>query len=300
MLPQLTQAGIRLGALYLRHTPFEFGRWRLNSILLPMLRRIGPHMGRCTVRCRHGFRFIADLGDWLGQQIYLKGVYERPTADIFARLIKLGDNVLDVGANAGYFTVLASHLSGSSGRVLAFEPVPGVRAQLRANLELNHMHNVTLHETVVSNQNGVVTLYEGPQGHKGLSSLRPLDDAAQALTVRAVRLDDLADTPAKISFVKIDVEGAELMVLQGMSRIIERDHPYLVIEFTDSYLQSFGASATLLADWLWNAGYELFRISEQGLIPINAIGAQLAFQFNALCIPSGKFPPALQEKLRNG
>lgn len=300
MLHQLTQAGIRLGALYLRHTPLEIGRWRLNSILLPLLRRVGPRMGRPVVRCRHGFKFVADLGDWLGQQIYLKGVYEPPTADIFARLIKPGDNILDVGANAGYFTALSSHLTGPSGRVLAFEPVPSVRAQLRANLELNHMTNVAIHETVVSNENGVVTLYEGPQGHKGLSSMRPLDDAVQALTVPAVRLDDLADMPHKISFVKIDVEGAELMVLQGMPDIIERDRPYLVIEFTDSYLQSFGSSATILADWLRNAGYELFRISEQGLIPINEISDHLAFQFNALCVPSGKFPPVLKEKLRDG
>lgn len=300
MINYFVRMGIVLAAFYLRHTPIETGRWRLNSIFLPLLRRNGPSMGRSVVRCRHGFRFVADLGDWLGQQIYLKGVYEPPTADVFAELIRPGDTVVDIGANAGYFTALAAHLSGPDGRVLAFEPIPGVRAQLQANVALNQMDNVTVHDTVVSNQDGVVTIYEGPQGHKGLSSMRPLDDAAQALTVPAVRLDDVVALDRPINFVKIDVEGAELMVLEGMSGIIERDHPYLVIEFTDSYLQSFGASTKMLAQRLWDAGYGLFCISEEGLTPIRMVDGDLPFQFNAFCAPSGELPPALKEKLLHG
>lgn len=93
----LKRRAIGVGAMYLRHSPWLRGRYRISSILLPWLRRLGPSMGKRIVQTRYRFRFHADLADWLGQYVYLNGVYEPPTAAVFAELIKPGDSVLMSG-----------------------------------------------------------------------------------------------------------------------------------------------------------------------------------------------------------
>lgn len=299
MFHYLTRSAIRLVAFYLRWTPLMRGRWRLISFALPGLRREGRAMGRRIVRCRHGFRFNADLGDWLGQYVYLMGVYEPPTAEVISALIEPGDTVLDVGANAGFFTLLASRRAGSQGKVLAFEPIPGVRAALQANLDLNRVRNVTVFDRAASDRSGVITIYEGPEGHKGLSSLRPLERASRKLEIQALAIDDLLAELPPVRFVKIDVEGAELSALIGMQALIRRDRPYLVIEFTDQYLRGFGHSGEMLGQWLSDQGYTLFEISDTGLSALTGPVEGLPKQFNALCLPGGNLPVGLEKRLRN-
>jgi FkbM family methyltransferase len=280
----LRRRGIEAAALYLRHSPIDHGRWRLLNAALPLLRAEGASMGRRQVRCRHGFRFLADLGDWLGQYVYLTGGYEPPTAAVIHALVEPGDTVLDIGANAGFFTLLAAARVGPRGRVLAFEPLPGVRRDLEANVGLNRFGNVTIHGAAVSDRKATLTLFEGPQGHKGLSSLRPIDMAVQSLAVPAIALDDLAGEIGPVKLAKIDVEGAELLALVGASKLIARDRPHLVIEFTDEYLRSFGHSAALLAEWLFDHGYAVYRIEETRLTRVERPTLPANFQFNALCV----------------
>ena len=99
-------------------------------------------MGKRVVHTRYHFRFHADLTDWLGQYVYLTGICEPPTAALFAHLVKPGNTMLDVGANVGFFSLLCAGLTGSSGRVIPFEPIPSVRESLRANIALNDLHQV--------------------------------------------------------------------------------------------------------------------------------------------------------------
>jgi len=269
-------------SFYLRRSPIPLGRWRLLNQLLPILREHGKELGERVVKTRYRFQYIADLGDWLGQFVYLTGVYEPPTAQVIFELLKPGDTFIDVGANSGFFTLLASRRVGSAGRVLSFEPVPSMRKRLLANISLNAMGNVIAHDVALSNTEGTLPLYEGPEGHKGISSLRHIDNAALTIEVEIRPLDTFKGDLSELKLVKIDVEGAEQMVLEGMSDIINTHHPYIVIEITDDYLRAFGHTATQLADHLVEKGYRMYAIRDTGLVPMQPGQAADDDQFNAL------------------
>lgn len=281
---------ISLAALILRHSPFERGRYRITSTVLPWLRRLGPAMGVRVVHTRFRFLFQADLADWLGQYVYLTGVYEPATSAMFEHLLEPGECMLDVGANAGFFSLLCAKLVGPGGRIFAFEPIPSVRQRLEANIALNGVRNVRVMGVAVSDRPAQLTMFEGPDGHKGISSLRPLAQASGTLMVQTVALDDMCEEiEGPVRCIKIDVEGAEMLALLGMQKLLVRDHPYLIIEFTDESLRSFGHSARQMADWLAALGYSLYRIEEPGLIPLELEQPNLPRQYNVL---AGRSLPA--------
>lgn len=278
----LSRCALASTSCYLRRSPVPFGRWRLVEQFLPVLRKAGKDLGERVVRTRYGFRYKADLGDWLGQYVYLTGVYEPPTSRVIAALLHSGDTFIDVGANSGYFTLLASRRIGPTGRVFSFEPVPSMRKRLMENISLNAMSNVSIHDVAVSNTVGVLPLFEGPEGHKGISSLRHIDNSAATIEVKTAPLDSLRETLSTVKLVKIDVEGAEQLVLEGMANILKEDHPYVVIEITDNYLQAFGHGAIGLAIQMTEIGYHMYAIRAEGLVPMLAHQAADDNQFNAL------------------
>jgi FkbM family methyltransferase len=278
----LNKLMLAFASFYLRSSTFDFGRWRLSHHFLPMLRKGGSLMGERVVSTHYKFRYKADLGDWLGQYVYLTGVYEPPTAHVISTLLNPGDTFIDVGANSGFFTLLASRQVGPTGRVLSFEPLPSMRRRIMENLSINGMENVTLYGVALSNSVGEVTFYEGPQGHKGLSSIRPIGEASTILQVPTMQLDDLADKVQSVKLIKIDVEGAEQLVIQGMANLIAQHHPNLIIEITDQYLKPFGHSAQGLSDSLCSLGYRMYKITTKGLIETSPDRAADEDQYNAL------------------
>jgi FkbM family methyltransferase len=258
------------------------GRWRLVKHFLPKLRKDGKDLGERIVRTRYGFRYKADLGDWLGQYVYLTGVYEPPTARIIAELLEPGDTFIDIGANSGFFTLLASRRVGHAGRVVSFEPVPSMRNRLLENIALNNMRNIQVHDVALSNAEGVLPLFEGPEGHKGISSFRHINNSAATIEVKTLPLDTFSKSLSGVTLVKIDVEGAEQLVLEGMVNIFNNYHPYIVIEITDEYLRAFGHTAAKLAGDLIAKGYRMYEIDTEGLVPMRVNQPASVAQFNAL------------------
>lgn len=286
----LEKATVTAAAAWLRHSPIRHGRWRVIAQALPILRRHGRCLGNRLVRTRHGFLFNADLGDWLGQYVYLTGTYEPPTARVIQGLLRPGDRFADIGANAGFFTLHAALAVGASGRVFSFEPLPAMRARLQLNVELNAFRNVLLYDFAVADREGKLTFFEGPEGHKGISSLREIENPASKFQVRTRPLDSLAAQVAPLRMVKIDVEGAEHRVLLGMQRIIESQRPYLLLEITDAFLRPFGSDAISLAHDVVRRGYRMYAITEAGLKQMTPEDAADDRQYNALFAP--ETPPA--------
>lgn len=278
----LTRIGLSAASGYLRHSPLSVGRWRAIQRFLPLLRSDGSTLGERVVRTKYGFGYRADLGDWLGQYVYLTGVYEPPTARIIHALLDSGDTFIDVGANSGFFTLLGATRVGPTGKVLAFEPVPVMRKRLTDNVTMNQLGNVRIQDVALSNAPGSITLFEGPEGHKGTSSLRPLDNAATKIEVQTRPLDAYLDELDAVKLIKIDVEGAEQLVIEGMEAVIERYHPALIIEMTDDYLASFGHGAVALATKLTDCGYQMFCITPGGLSPMSPEQSAGEKQYNAL------------------
>lgn len=282
----MERAAIAMAAAWLRHSPFSRGRWRIVRAALPVLRRSGEQLGLRLVETRHRFLFHADLGDWLGQYVYLTGDYEPATARVIATLLRPGDHFADVGANAGFFTLLGAQAVGIEGRVFSFEPLPAMRERLCTNLQANGFANVSLYDFAVSDREDTLTFHEGPAGHKGVSSLREIEGAAGHFQVRTRPMDALMDEIAPLRLAKIDVEGAEHLVVRGMRRIIETCRPYLLLEITDGFLRALGSDAVQLASDVVAHGYHMYAITEKGLRPMTAAQAAQEKQYNALFTPA--------------
>lgn len=156
---------------------------------------------------------------------YWLGSYEYEKRRLFEEVVKPGSIVFDVGAHVGFYTLLASVLVGIQGKVFAFEPLPRNLHFLRTHIEINCIMNVTIIEAAVSNFSGATMFEEGPDSSTG----RILPTGR--LSVRTVSLDDLyrgGEIPLP-DLIKIDVEGAEMLVLSGAELILERSRPTLFL-----------------------------------------------------------------------
>jgi FkbM family methyltransferase len=162
---------------------------------------------------------------------------------LLGRFIAPGDWVLDIGANVGHYALRMSALVGDGGRVIAFEPVPETFALLAANARLFPYGNVSLINAAVSDHTGRLGM-QIPQFSKGLTNYYQarITTADAALKILTLPVDALSLPAVKLA--KIDVEGHELPALRGMRRLIERDHPVLIVETgsdeTTDLIDSFG------------------------------------------------------------
>jgi FkbM family methyltransferase len=173
------------------------------------------------------------------------------------RFVSVGSTVVDVGANIGYNTLHAARLAGRRGRVLAIEPTPDNLAVLRRNVTAADVLNVTIEPVAAGSARGTRDLFVRG-AVSAVNSLFPLSCYASVtdiLQVPVVPLDELVD--GAVDVVKIDVEGAELDVLEGMSRLLRRPHVVLIVEWHPLLQQLAGYAADALPRWLLERGFEL-------------------------------------------
>ena len=157
-------------------------------------------------------------GCWLGSYEYNKRI-------LFEKAVQPGMTVFDIGAHAGFYSLLASVLVGPGGRVVAFEPLPRNIKFLMEHLRLNRVHNVQVVEAAVADVDGVAPFDTGIG-----SSFGHLANQGQ-LEVRTVTLDSMIDRgriPAP-HVIKIDVEGAEYRLLTGAANTLNEHHPVLFL-----------------------------------------------------------------------
>jgi FkbM family methyltransferase len=246
------------------------GRWRVLR-WLNRHEQVFAALSPQTVRFARGFRMRVDPLDENGRRIYLNGYQprERLTRH-FVRLLRPGDCVVDIGANVGYYTMVAAKLVGPAGCVHAFEACPQTAEWLEANAALNSHANIHVHTQAVIDRCGETEFFTAAPERTGYSSIRDLGEQTAAVgTVPTITLDSMLDELPPTRLVKIDVEGAELLAFEGMRGLIDRDRPYLIFEIDDSFLRELGASARELCDFLTDCGYDLHRIVARGaLVPV--------------------------------
>ncbi len=158
-------------------------------------------------------------------------ITDEPEFEIVHRFIKAGDWVIDIGANVGHYTKRFSDLVGEKGRVIAFEPIPVTFSILSANVQLFTQQNVTLINAAVSDKLDVVAM-SWPKFSTGLTNYYEAhisSDKDSTLSVLTLSIDSL-DIDQPVSLVKIDAEGHESYVLEGMQELIKKYFPVLIIE----------------------------------------------------------------------
>lgn len=162
-----------------------------------------------------------------GEHGYWLGSYELQKRMAFEREIVPDSVIFDIGANVGYFSLLAAVLAGSEGKVYAFEPLPRNVRYLRQHVALNHLENrIEVVEAAVSDREGEAHFDLGPS-----TAMGHLADSGE-ITVQMVVLDDLLEKGElrPPDYMKVDVEGAEFEVLSGAHHIIENHRPVLFMD----------------------------------------------------------------------
>ena len=208
------------------------------------------------------------------------GTWEPTETSVLRAQLRPGDTYVDVGAYIGYYTVIASKLVGQSGRVIAFEPDPRNFALLKRNVETNGCTNVILEQLALSDRPGSIKLFLHDVS-KGSHSIVEFAGAAGTVEVEAVPLDDyLAEWERQIDVVKIDTEGAEAIILDGMRGTFKRyRNARLLMEFYPYKLRRSGREAESLLEELRSLGFRFYNVDEKELEVVPVTAAQLLDQY---------------------
>lgn len=196
---------------------------------------------------------------------YCIGKYEAELTRLFLKFLRHlhpGESVVDLGANVGYYAVMAAwHLRSFRGsRVFAFEPNPQAFVYLELNRMLNHLDNLVAVQQAVGDREGRMTLYLNPGGIT-FGSLRPyLPHLTESCEVQVTTLDRfLQQYPeSRISLMKMDIEGAELLALRGAQKLLEEHRPVIFYEENEEAYQAFGYTVEEVRSFLQGFGYRFY------------------------------------------
>ena len=214
---------------------------------------------------RHGFRGVPRVVN--GETVrfparwsrYYPSTYEPAKAAFLRAHATPGATALDLGAHIGLFSVLLARSVGPTGHVISFEPAPATAAVLRATVRCNHLGPVvSAREAALAGRRGEVELFETGDECSNASSVVRTDRTAASVRVAATTLDDLvADERLTVAVVKMDIEGAELDVLEGASALLSEQRPALAIEVHPRELATSGRDPREVFDVLVAHGYAL-------------------------------------------
>ena len=213
----------------------------------------------------HGYEMLLDLGQWSNRNTYfLRRLYDLPTQLVLIATLRENDTFVDIGANEGMISLLGSRLVGPAGKVIAFEPNPGPRSILQANVDRNRITNIAimpfgLGEIDETRSLSVPKINSG-EGSFGRSSYSPeLVDVLECDVRKGDNL--LANQLARL--IKIDVEGFELYVLRGLDNLLAQQRPAIIMEMDASHLARTDTAIESLVAFLQQRGYRAFLINLQ-------------------------------------
>lgn len=183
------------------------------------------------------FKMVVHPNDYsVGNSILRNKGYEMHVSKAIKSQLKSGDTFVDVGANIGYFTLLAASIVGETGHVYAFEPNPNNCALIRENIALNGYANVTVLPYALAESKQTLNYHGASVNSNGQVSDMTTGDQEAFVKVEAVALDDILLESEKITVLKMDIEGAEARAFAGMSQIIDKFQPLIFTEFSPELL----------------------------------------------------------------
>lgn len=210
-----------------------------------------------------------DMADFNRRDHYFTGRYcDKQNQFVIKKLLREGDVFVDIGANFGIHTLLAARVVGSEGQVHAFEPQKKLVDVINAQIVLNGMSNVKVHDVGVGDEETELVLRNPLAFYTGTATLRPgVEEGLELGRVPVVRAEDrLHEIPndARV-LIKIDVEGFEYKALKGLQKLLNWPNVAVLIEITDGWLNEIGSSAIEVYQMLQDYGFEAYEISRTSL-----------------------------------
>jgi FkbM family methyltransferase len=233
---------------------------------------------RAWLRTEWGGKLIVDTSDLLmSPWLLLDGVWEPDVTEWFKQTLKPGMTFIDVGANVGYFTVLAAFLVGREGRIVAFEAMPATYELLAKNVIVNWMEtfataeNLAIYSDCRRLQFYIRKYYHGNSSLAAMSHEegRLYDDIEQ-VEVDAITLDEyLCRNPARPDVIKVDVEGTELHVFRGARQTLATNPDVIVMcEWSQDQIRTANDDPAELVDELRGHHFQAYRI-DTGMQPVS-------------------------------
>ena len=212
-----------------------------------------------VARTRFGFRMAGNTSDLIQQAVYFFGVWEPELTHWMHSCLRPGDTMADVGANVGYYSLLASRSVGRAGRVIAVEASPDIFRHLTTNLALNRVANTRALNVAAGRAPGSLPLFAGPTFNIGETTTRPDLGQRYVQDVPVRPLCDLLheDEIRTLRLIKIDVEGAELDVVEGLLPLLSEAPTtlQLVVEIDPKACRDCGWDERTIVELLAPQGY---------------------------------------------
>ncbi len=285
--------------------------WDTQDHGIPMRREIWEHFrdqGRfCPVDIpwHHDTKLRMILSNDVSQQLFVAGCLEPNEMAFLDRFLKTGMHVIDIGANEGCYTVLCGAKVGKEGKVWSFEPSPREFAVLKANADLNPELNITCFPMALGNKNGTAKLRIAEGIHAGQNTLGQFSYAINELdsaTVSLRRLDHLLleTKPERVDLIKVDVEGAEGLVLDGATKTLDKFRPVILLEVLGKGLAALGYSPIRLINLFRGMGYDLAIFDKKTGLPTEFHGNASEISENLLAYPAEMGPSIEISRLVKG
>ena len=294
----IERSWLKLIRFYTFNTPISKGKYRLYQAALDLCRYPPKQI---VTKISDGRRFCVDLTGGMHQSVFFLGEYERAVTDVISSVVQIEDVCLDVGANFGWYTILLNQIC-RSGEVHAFEPMPGVFGELKRNWELaGEPANVRLNNVALGDEAKIIDIHQFANLPSGFSSFATAGKAVQeTFSVPMTTLNSylIENNVRDVDFMKIDIEGAELMFLKGATKLFEQKTPPVIMaEMALATTDGFGYLPNDLIEFLrGRAAYKFYALNDfdgtlrkiEGFAP-DDIGA------NVLCVPNNCDPKRLQK-----
>jgi FkbM family methyltransferase len=213
-----------------------------------------------------GFDLLIDPADYISVLVARDGLFEIAETELVTRILRPKDTCIDVGSQVGYYSCLFAKLVGEKGRVYAFDANPQACQSTRRNLALNGAYSSEAIHAALADHGGTVPFHISSSDQTGLCSLGPIPTCTDTISVPCLRLETFLEERRinSVRLLKIDVEGAEEMVLRGLGHLLG-DHiiDYILLECFDERLRLLNTSTEAVAAILKSAGYTSWEYGMQ-------------------------------------
>ena len=228
-----------------------------------------------------GLTVKAGLIDVIQRSLVTDGVWDKKVLSQLYTYLKRGSTFIDIGANIGYFSLLASHLVADEGIVLAVEPSRRALSRLASNVQRNNLSNILIWSLAGGKDYSIRNLLQATPNNIGATSLISHVTPFAVESVSIIPLDALfLALEIKPDVIKIDVEGFEYEILCGMKSTLGKYRPLVICEITNEWLENTGCSFSIILEFMQALGYEAFTIDDNKSYTLSSLNSSTISNFS--------------------
>lgn len=236
-------------------------------------------------KSKYGFDIILNVEKDVDRYFY-RDYFEKENLEFFASVIKPGATILDVGANIGIYSLMASVKAGNNGKVYAFEPAEWAINRLKKNISINKFSNIEVIEKGVGEAPGHFNFYVCEDDAYNSLGNSPMEGVKEVRKIEVITVDDFVRERelSKVDVLKIDTEGADYLVLKGASSLLQSKNPPIIFcEYNKNIKEGFEFTLKDFDQFLNNMGYKVFELQNNRLIAFNS---EISNSNEIICIKS--------------